>query len=147
MTLSSILTEPMGNEVQTHAVDAEWHLLYTGHRLNMELDSKVYLGSCVQLYSLAVTPQLHPLPPHWGSAHRGRYWSSQDRRHLFVTPWHRPIRNEVPLRLTQHRIIETFQFNTCDTTVCRMDWCKKPENKVQHTFINGHAPRDQCPYL
>ncbi len=28
----------------------------------MELDSKDYLGSCVQLYSLAETPQLPPSP-------------------------------------------------------------------------------------
>ncbi len=31
-------------------------------RLNMDI-SKVYLGSCVQLYSLAETPQPQPPPP------------------------------------------------------------------------------------
>ncbi len=49
--------------------------------------STVYLGlkaSCAQLYSLAETPQ--PPPPH--PPHRLRaLLVSQDRRHLFVTPW------------------------------------------------------------
>ncbi len=31
------------------------------HRLNMKI-STIYLGSSVQLYSLAETPQLHPSP-------------------------------------------------------------------------------------
>jgi len=31
-------------------------------RLNMELDLLGIFGSCVQLYSLAETPQLHPSP-------------------------------------------------------------------------------------
>ncbi len=36
----------------------------------------VFLGSCVQLYSLAETP--HPPPPHLGSYIRGRcYWSAK----------------------------------------------------------------------
>ncbi len=51
------------------------------YRLNMELDPKVYLGSCVQLYSLA--SQLLSL-------YLGSYtWGLlviQDRRHLCVTP-------------------------------------------------------------
>jgi hypothetical protein len=42
-------------------------LLLWSHRLNMEL---VYLGSCVQLYSLAETPQLPP-PPAFGLIHEG----------------------------------------------------------------------------
>ncbi len=48
--------------------------------------SKVYLGSCVQLYSLAETPQLPHLPRHLGSYTKALL-VSQDRRHLFVTPW------------------------------------------------------------
>ncbi len=43
------------------------------------------LSSYVQLYSLAETPQLPPLPPHLGSYTRALL-VSQDRRHLFVTP-------------------------------------------------------------
>jgi hypothetical protein len=38
--------------------------------------SKVYLGSCVQLYSLAETPQLPPHPRVWAHI-RGRYWSAK----------------------------------------------------------------------
>ncbi len=37
-------------------------VLQAGRRLNMEVDLQSLLGSCVQLYSLAETPQL-PLPP------------------------------------------------------------------------------------
>jgi hypothetical protein len=58
-----------------------------GHWLNMELDDyifKVYLGSCVQLVSLAETPQLPPSPRIW--AHTRALLVSQDRRHLFATP-------------------------------------------------------------
>jgi hypothetical protein len=39
-------------------------------RLNMEI-SKVYLGVCVQLYSLAETPQLSPTPPAFGLIYGG----------------------------------------------------------------------------
>ncbi len=46
------------------------------------------MGSCVQLYSLAETPQLSPLPQHLGSYTKALL-ISQDRRHLFVTPWPR----------------------------------------------------------
>ncbi len=45
-------------------------------------ESEVYLGSCVQLFP-ATTP-----PPHFGSYTR-TLLVSQDRRHLFVTPWFR----------------------------------------------------------
>jgi hypothetical protein len=49
--------------------------------------SKVYLGSCVQLYSLAETPQLPPSPRIWAPI-RGRYWSAKiDAIFFFVTPW------------------------------------------------------------
>ncbi len=35
------------------------------HRLNMELDLQIYLGSCIQLYSLAETQRVPtPLPLH-----------------------------------------------------------------------------------
>ncbi len=40
------------------------------HRLNMELISKVYLGSFVQLYLLAETPQYTP-PPAFGFINEG----------------------------------------------------------------------------
>jgi hypothetical protein len=54
------------------------------HRFNMELDL-IYLGSCVQLFLLAETPQLPPLPLHLGS-HTRALLDSQDRRHLWVKP-------------------------------------------------------------
>ncbi len=46
------------------------------HMLNMSQISKVYLGSCVQLYSLAETPQLPPSPRIWAHI-RGRYCSDK----------------------------------------------------------------------
>jgi hypothetical protein len=48
----------------------------------MDLDPKVYLGSCVQLYLLAETPRLPP--PAFGFI----YGSAKilEDRHLFVTP-------------------------------------------------------------
>jgi hypothetical protein len=42
------------------------------------------MGAGVQLFSLAETPQLPPLPPHLGSYTRALL-VSQDRQHLFVT--------------------------------------------------------------
>jgi hypothetical protein len=42
---------------------------------------------CAQMYSLAETPQPSPLPPHLGSYTRAQLVSN-DRRHLFVTPWY-----------------------------------------------------------
>jgi hypothetical protein len=45
-------------------------------RLNMELNFQSYLGSCVQLYSLAETPQLPPPPRIWAHV-RGRYWPAK----------------------------------------------------------------------
>ncbi len=46
------------------------------HRLNLELDLKIYLGSCVLLYSLAETPRLPPSLRIWAHI-RGRYWSAK----------------------------------------------------------------------
>jgi hypothetical protein len=42
----------------------------------MEIDLQVYLSSCVQLYSLAETPQFPPSPRIWAHI-RGRYWSAK----------------------------------------------------------------------
>ena len=52
----------------------------------MELDLQRFLGSCVQLSSLAETSQPPSLPPDLGSYTRALL-VSQDRRHLCVTPW------------------------------------------------------------
>ena len=61
---------------------------YRTHRLNMELDLQSLFGLhvtwCAQLYSLAETPQPHPIPPHWDSY--ARALSVSKDRHLFVTP-------------------------------------------------------------
>jgi hypothetical protein len=59
-------------------------MLYT--RLNMELDLQSLLGSCVQLYSLAETPQLPPSPRIWAHI-LGRYWSAKVDAIHCVTPW------------------------------------------------------------
>ncbi len=53
------------------------------HRLNLELDLQTLFGL---LYAAVETPLLPPLPPHLGS-HSRALLVSQDRRHLFVTPW------------------------------------------------------------
>ncbi len=65
-------------------------ILCMSHRLNMELDLQSLFGLCVQLYSLAETPQPQ-LPPHLGS-YTGALLVSQHRRHLFVTPWYEPLK-------------------------------------------------------
>ncbi len=49
--------------------------------------SQVYLGSCVQLYSLAETPQLPPLPPPFWPHIRGRYWSVKIETTFLCNPW------------------------------------------------------------
>jgi len=58
------------------------------HRLNMQVDFQSLFGLhvpwCAQLYSLAEIPQSPP--PHLGS-YTMALLVSQDRRHLFVTPW------------------------------------------------------------
>jgi hypothetical protein len=48
----------------------------TSYRLNMELDLHSLFWSCVQLYSLAETPQPSPSPRIWSHI-RGRYWSAK----------------------------------------------------------------------
>jgi hypothetical protein len=55
----------------------------------MKLDLQSLFGLHVHrctLYSLTETPQLPPIPLHMGSYTRALL-VSQDRRHLFVTPW------------------------------------------------------------
>jgi hypothetical protein len=51
--------------------------------------TKLIWAPCVQLYSLAETPQqppAHPIPLHFGTYSRVLL-VSQERRHLFVTSW------------------------------------------------------------
>jgi hypothetical protein len=69
------------------------------HRLNMEVDlQKVYLGSMsrdVHSCTHCLRPRNLPHPPALGvdSYTRALYWYlSQERRHLFVTPWSLPTR-------------------------------------------------------
>jgi hypothetical protein len=52
----------------------------------VDLQSLFEVCVYVQLYSLAETPQPQPLPPHLVSYTRALL-VSQDRRHLFMTPW------------------------------------------------------------
>ncbi len=42
-----------------------WNTVTCQHWLNMELDLPSYLGFCIQLYSLAETPELHISPRIW----------------------------------------------------------------------------------
>jgi hypothetical protein len=66
----------------------------TSHRLNMKLDLQSLFGlhghSCT--HWLWLRPRNPPAPPP--PQHLGSYTSailvSQDRRHLFVTPWYQP---------------------------------------------------------
>jgi hypothetical protein len=60
----------------------------------MELDLQSLCGLLVQLYSLSETLQLPPFPPHLGSYTRALL-VSQDRRHLFVTPWAEVFINKI----------------------------------------------------
>ncbi len=57
------------------------------HRLNMELDLQIFLGSMCPAVLIGWDPATSPPPRIWVHKRR-RYWSmvSQDRRHLFVTP-------------------------------------------------------------
>jgi hypothetical protein len=52
----------------------------TDHRLNMELDLqslfRLHVTWCIQLYSLAETPQLSPTPRIWTHI-RGHFWSAK----------------------------------------------------------------------
>jgi hypothetical protein len=70
--------------------------------------SKFIWAPCVQLYSLAETPVTSPLPPHLGSYTRALL-VSQDRRHLFVTPYitikfHVPVLDPMVEKAEQHLI-------------------------------------------
>jgi hypothetical protein len=58
------------------------------HRLNMELDLHSVFGLLCTAVLVAETPQPPPppIPPHLGSYMRALL-VSQDRRHLFGTPW------------------------------------------------------------
>jgi hypothetical protein len=69
-------------------ISEEKKLLRLLYGLNMELDLQSLFGLlCTVVYSLAETPQLFPSPPpHLGSYTRALV-VSQDRRHIFVTPW------------------------------------------------------------
>jgi hypothetical protein len=71
----------------------------------MEFDPKFIWAPYVQLYSLDETPQLSPPPRNLGSYTRALL-VSQDRRHLFETPWkkthaHKPWLELAPA--TSHR--------------------------------------------
>ncbi len=64
------------------------------------------LAPCAQLYSLAETPQLPTLPPHLGSYTRALLLS-QNRRHLYVTPWCRQINRMLKCYLSVVLILVT----------------------------------------
>ncbi len=61
------------------------------HRLNMELDLRSLFGLLCTAVLIGWDPTT-PLPPHLGSYTRSLL-VSQDRRHLFVTPWLRLLYN------------------------------------------------------
>ncbi len=62
--------------------------MYSGHRLNMELDLQSLFGLHVlHLYSLAETPQT--LPPPFGLIYvqyKGRYWSAKTTHDIYFWP-------------------------------------------------------------
>jgi hypothetical protein len=60
-------------------------ILSPHHRLNMELDLQSLFG-LLRTYWLSLRPSNSPLPSHLGSYTRALL-VSQDRRHLFATPW------------------------------------------------------------
>jgi hypothetical protein len=79
--LGSLPTEKKDYEKERTKAVALFSL---GNRINMELDLQSLFGLlCTeQLYSLVETPS-----PAFGLIHEGDILVSQDRRHLFVTPW------------------------------------------------------------
>ncbi len=76
------------------------------HRLNMELDIQSLFG--LNVNSCTHWPRLHPPPisPHLGSYTRALL-VSQDKRHLFVTPWIERLRNPLIVRLWSVDIYST----------------------------------------
>ncbi len=83
---------PISTAIAEQKEDGWPELIYRWglQRLNMEVDLQSLFGLqvtwCVQLYSLAETPQLPPSPRIWTRITR-TLLVSKDRRHLFVTPW------------------------------------------------------------
>ncbi len=63
-----------------------WVLHQVNHRLNMELDLKSLFGLLCTLCTHWLRPRNSPPPPYLGSYTRALL-VSQDRQHLFVTPW------------------------------------------------------------
>ncbi len=61
------------------------------HRLNMESDLQSLFGLLCTAVLIGWDPGTPPLPPHLGS-YTSALLVSQDRRHLFVTPWSMPSR-------------------------------------------------------
>jgi hypothetical protein len=61
-----------------------WECICWYNRLNMELDLPNFIWAPCALYSLAETPQ-YSAPPAFGFIRA--LLVSQDRRHLFLTPW------------------------------------------------------------
>ncbi len=98
-------------------VEHYWEVLFAfllqpkNHRLNMELDLQSLFGllCTAVLYSLAETRQL---PPLWAHTRGRALLSSQDRRHLLVTPC--PKRTKLYHLTTQHCPFQTVYVRAAD---------------------------------
>ncbi len=108
----------------------------------MELDLQSLFGFlCIQLYSLADTPQLLPYPRNWAHI-RGLYWTlvSQDRRHLFVAPW---------FRATSYRCWQLgnlwFPYANCaHSSICSLFYVMQ---LLTTTYISSFDGRIDCLYI
>ncbi len=81
------------------------------HRLNMEFDLQLIWILCTAVL-ISETPQ-HPLPSHLDSNTRALL-VSQDRRHLFVTPW------LVYLKVHKNENFFGFDFEFCTISLLVM---------------------------
>ncbi len=109
-------------------------MLHTYVKYGWSQISKVYLGSCVQLYSLAETPQLLPLlPPHLG-LYESALLVSQDRRHFFVTPWLHSTGTD-----SSHRQLVLFCLLYCKIT---MNHVESPTQVSRNVFPLTMRPFD-----
>ncbi len=112
------------------------------HKLNIELDLQSIFGLLCTAVLIGWDPAIPPLPPHL--AHWLTLLVSQDRRHLYVTPWfHMSVNltNEAVLGLLYY---DNWNYNSkgvhC-TFQCVCVWNEALLNSVRvHNYSKHRAP-------